>query len=107
MCVFGQGPDHAPESGLLLGEANTAHASRTVLFKPLLGIWSMNKAYPLWAAPLQFMCALSESTQAFQETDTGTERSQSYVVEAPHILCSTMTVGSRILNSDRKHILSG
>ena len=44
---FGQGQDHAPDSGHMLGNPNNATFSRTVLFKPLLGILSMNKAFPL------------------------------------------------------------
>lgn len=89
------------------GEAIAANASRTVWSKPLLGVWSMNKAHPLWAAPLQFICTLSDSVQAFQETAARTAQSQSYVVDAPQMLCSTMGVVARLLENDHKHILPG
>lgn len=104
---FGRGLEHAPDSGLMLGEAIAANSSRTVLCKPLLDIWSMNKAYPLWAAPLQFMFTLADAVQAFQETVNGVDRSQSFVVEAHQMLCSTMEVDASLLEIDRKHILSG
>ena len=106
LCV-GQGQDHAPDSGHMLGEAIAAHASRTVLFKPLQGILSMSKAYPLWAAPLQLIFTLADAEQSFIETVNPVDRSQSFVVEAPQILCSTMEVDSSLLESYRKHILSG
>ena len=91
----------------MLGEAIAAHSSRTVLFKPLLGILSMNKAHPLWAAPFAGQFTLADADQAFQATVNGVNRSQSFVVEAPQILCSTIEVETCILESYRKHMLSG
>lgn len=91
----------------MLGEAIAAISSRAVLFNPLLGILYMNKAYPLRAAPLQFIFTLAYAVQAFQDTVNGVNRTQSFVVEAPQLVCSTMEVDSSLLQSYRKHILSG
>ena len=104
---FGQGQYHLPDSGHLRGLPIDANGSRTMLCKPLRGILSMNKAYPLRAAPLQFTFTPADAEQAFEETANGVNRSQSFVVEAPHILCSTMEADSSFLESHRKHILSG
>lgn len=56
---------------------------------------------------MPFIFTLADAEHAFQETVNGVNRSQSFVVEAPQLLCSTMEVASSLLESDRKHNLSG
>lgn len=104
---FGQSQDNAPYAGPMLGGAIAANASRTVLSKPVMGILSWHAAYPVRAAPVQLIFALSDSEHVFQEPITTTDQSHSYVVEAPQMLCNTMEVESHLLASDRNHTLSG
>ncbi|MDA8582768.1 hypothetical protein N9L68_01015 [bacterium] len=86
-----------------------AGGSRRVVFKPLIsGLISGHNKYMLgWALGSQGLQLQLQLAQANDVVDTGTNKSNSYVLRDLRVNCNTIMVDSGLMNSYSQHLLSG
>ena len=94
---FGAGSAH---HGLVEGLEIAAGSSRLILWKPLLGICSMPKLFPVWAAPITLELELADYGDAFLA-------GAAFAIESPVLLCNTISADSSLLDSYKGYLANG
>ena len=92
-----------------LDEAGTIEVSRTVLFKPMLGILAQEKLIPLRYCPLQIELELvnSGSDCMFVGIQNGITSTNKWSISDIQCKCDLLTLDSSLQNEYASHLLSG